>query len=124
MKLKRLPDAELEVMKAIWELGPGTARADLEQMLPDQWKLSTINTYLRRLEEKGYVEADRDPRGKRYTALVSREAYLSFESRTVVDRLYGSPRNFVAALARTGLRPGEAEELRSLLDELKDPTND
>lgn len=38
-----------------------------------------------------------------YTPLVSREDYLSFDSRSVLSRLYGSsPRNFVAALARGG----------------------
>ena len=52
--------------------------------------------------------------------MVSREDYLSFDSRSVLSRLYGSsPRNFVAALARDGLAPGEVDELRALLDELE-----
>ena len=31
--MKRLPDTELEVMKALWELGAGTSRPALEQAL-------------------------------------------------------------------------------------------
>ena len=43
---------------------------------------------------------------------------MTFDSRAVLDRLYGSPRNFVAALARKGLDEGELEDLRTLLDQL------
>ena len=80
----------------------------------------TINTYLTRLADKGFLSARRLGRSNRYTPLVSREDYLSFDSRSVLSRLYGSsPRNFVAALARDGLAPGEVDELRALLDELE-----
>ena len=53
--MKRLPDTELEVMKALWTSGPGTPRAQLDQILaPFGWSPNTINTYLTRLAEKGY----------------------------------------------------------------------
>ena len=117
--MRRLPDAELEVMKVLWELGPGASRADLEGGLaPFGWAANTINTYLSRLADKGFVAARREGKTNRYTPLVSREEYLSFDSRAVLDRLYGSPRNFVAALAREGLEAGELEELQALLAEL------
>ena len=117
--MRRLPDAELEVMKILWELGPDTPRADLEGGLaPFGWAANTINTYLSRLADKGFVAARREGKTNRYTPLVSREEYLSFDSRAVLDRLYGSPRNFVAALAREGLEAGELEELQALLAEL------
>ena len=45
----------------------------------------------------------REGKSNRYTPLISQEDYLAFDSRNVLSRLYGSsPRNFVAALARTG----------------------
>ena len=118
--MRRLPDSELEVMKALWTLGPDTARADLDGALAGfGWTPNTINTYLARLGEKGFVRARRAGRGNCYTALISREDYLSFDSRAVLSRLYGSsPRNFVAALARDGLARDEVEALRALLDEL------
>ena len=71
-------------------------------------------------KRQGFLSARRLGRSNRYTPLVSREDYLSFDSRSVLSRLYGSsPRNFVAALARDGLAPGEVDELRALLDELE-----
>lgn len=119
--MKRLPDTELEVMKALWNCEGGAARSDLEEALRDRgWAANTINTYLTRLADKGFLSARRLGRSNRYTPLVSREDYLSFDSRSVLSRLYGSsPRNFVAALARDGLAPGEVDELRALLDELE-----
>ena len=118
--MKRLPDTELEVMKALWASGPDTPRSHLEQSLaPFHWAPNTINTYLTRLAEKGFVSVRREGKSNRYTPLVSREDYLAFDSRMVLSRLYGSsPRNFVAALAKGGLEQKDLEDLRDLLDEL------
>ena len=118
--MKRLPDAELEVMKVLWELGPDTSRSEVEGGLAAfGWAANTVNTYLSRLADKGFVSVRREGKTNLYTPLVSREEYLSFDSRAVLDRLYGSPKNFVAALARDGLERGELEELQALLEELK-----
>ncbi len=122
--MKRLPDTELEVMKALWNAGADTHRSDLEQALsPFGWAANTVNTYLTRLEKKGFVAVERERRGNRYTPLVSRDDYQAFDSKTVLSQLYGTPRNFVAALARAGMAQGELEQLRSLLDELEENTH-
>ena len=119
--MRRLPDTELEVMKALWASGPDTPRAALEAALaPRRWASNTINTYLTRLVDKGFVAVERAGRGNRYTALVSREDYLAYDSQAVLSRLYGSsPRNFVAALARGGLKREDVAQLRELLDQLE-----
>ena len=73
--MKRLPDTELEVMKALWDSGPDTPRAALERALaPHGWAANTINTYLTRLADKGFLSARRLGRSNRYTPLVSRKA--------------------------------------------------
>ncbi len=106
-------------MKALWAAGPDTPRAVLEEKLsPFGWAANTVNTYLARLADKGFVSVRREGRSNLYTPLVTQEEYLSFDSRAVLDRLYGSPRNFVAALAREGLGKEELEELQALLDQL------
>ena len=119
--MRRLPDTELEVMKALWASGPDTPRAALEAALaPRRWASNTINTYLTRLADKGFVAVERAGRGNRYTALVSREDYLAYDSQAVLSRLYGSsPRNFVAALASGGLKREDVAQLRELLDQLE-----
>ena len=119
MELRRLPDTELEVLKALWDTEPPASRAQLEELLSERgWASNTVNTYLTRLLEKGYLSCEKRGKSNFYTPLVTREEYQSFDSRAVLHRLYGSPRNFVAALARKGLDQRELEELRALLDEL------
>ena len=124
--MKRLPDTELEVMKALWASGPDTPRSQLEESLASfHWAPNTINTYLTRLAEKGFVSVRREGRGNVYTPLVDLESYRTYDSRRVLTRLYGSsPRNFVASLARTGLDRKDLEELRGLLDELAEEKGD
>ena len=117
--MKRLPDTELEVMKALWQAGQKASRTDMEKYLTEfNWTPNTINTYLTRLKEKGFVESERSGRDNVYTALVSREDYLAFDSRTTLNRLYGTPQNFIAALARGGIQDDEIEQLKTLLQEL------
>ena len=121
--MRRLPDTELEVMKALWELeGRPAARAELEERLRDRgWATNTFNAYLARLAEKGFVTCKKRGRSNWYAPAVSREAYLEFESGAVLSRVFGSSlKNFVASLARGGkLERGELDELQQYLDELK-----
>ena len=114
--MKRLPDTELEVMKALWDSGPDTPRAALERALaPHGWAANTINTYLTRLADKGFLSARRLGRSNRYTPLVSREDYLSFDSRSVLPpvrqfppKLRGCPGPGRAGPRRGGRAQGPA----------------
>ncbi len=118
---KRLPDAELTVMQAIWTHEGEVARSDLESALTaHKWTANTINTYLTRLCEKGYLSVRKEGRGNLYTALVDRETYLKYDSQETLGRLYGgSVKRFVAALcAEKPLEQREIDELRNYLDEL------
>lgn len=118
--MKHLPDTELAVMKAIWACGEDVSRAEMEKYLTEyRWTANTINTYLSRLGEKGFVTSRKEGKNLLYTPLVSRDEYLAFDSRRVLKSLYdGKPRNFMAALASNGLNEQDVAELRALLDEL------
>lgn len=118
--MKRLPDTELEVIKALWDCGPDTPRTVLEERLSEHgWAVNTINTYLTRLVKKGFASVVHNRSGNLYTPLISRDEYQAFDSRATLSQLYGSPRNFVAALARDGLKQSELDDLRRLLNELE-----
>lgn len=122
--MKRLPDTELEVIKALWASGPDTPRTALDEKLSSfGWAPNTVNTYLTRLVKKGFVSVEHKRTGNLYTPLVSREEYQAFDSRATLSQLYGSPRNFVAALARDGLKQSELDDLRRLLNELEGAAN-
>ena len=86
---RRLPDAELAVMQAVWAVGGEVGRGDIEGALASHgWSTNTVNTYLTRLCDKGFLTSRREGRNNLYTPLVSKDKYLEFESRSVLDRLY------------------------------------
>lgn len=58
--LTRLPDAELEVMQALWALDTYPAHtADIAARLERDWKAPTLLKLLSRLEERGFVRGRR-----------------------------------------------------------------
>lgn len=121
-KIKRLPDAELEIMNALWDASAPLTTAELEAALPGTPRArTTLLTLLARLEEKGCVAREKQGRGYRYTAALTRSDYLPTESKSVWHRLFGvSPRSFVAALAETdALTDKDIDELAEYLEELK-----
>ncbi len=69
---------------------------------------------------QGLSSARREGRSNFYTPLVSQEKYREFDSRSVLQRLYGgSLGSFVAALtAEKPLAQSEIDELRRYLDEM------
>ena len=87
-KIKRLPDAELEIMNALWDADTPLTAAELEMALlgPPRAR-TTLLTLLARLEEKGCVTREKQGRGYLYTAALTRAAYLSAESRSLWGRL-------------------------------------
>lgn len=122
MKLRRLPDTELEVLQTLWDAGGPQPRSWIEHRLADKgWASNTFNTYLARLTEKGFLSCEKRGKTNYYTPLVSREAYLDFESRAVLGKLFrGSARSLMASLARGGaLSRSDLDELQRYLDELR-----
>ena len=120
--LRRLPDAELEIMKELWAAGEPLTRAALEQRLTRrQWSSTTLLALLARLEEKGYVAREKQGRGYLYTAVLTREEYLPVESRSALGRMFGgSAKNLVAAMAETNaLTDAEIDELADYLEQLR-----
>lgn len=100
--MERLPDAELEVMQALWrqEKYPvSSARADGGAGRGGGGRRPTLLKLLSRLEERGFVKREKEGRNNLYTPLVRREDYLSAESRAFLQRLSGgSLPSLVAAL--------------------------
>ena len=117
--IRRLPDAELEVMQAIWACKPPVARTEIETILKQTHPMAqtTLLTLLTRLSEKGFVRIEKVGRSSRYLPLVAREDYLANQSRRFIDQLCGgSVSTFASALCNSGLTKEEIAELRDLLN--------
>ena len=82
--IRRLPDAELEVMQALWSCTiPATSR-EIEAALPAGRTMAqtTVLTLLSRLADRGMVTVEKAGRRSLYTPAVSREQYTAAQSRT------------------------------------------
>lgn len=120
---KRITDAELDVMEALWEAaGPLTAAEVAERIDESRgWSLATVKTMLSRLAAKRIISHREDGRRFLYSPALRREAYVGHESRRFVDRLFGgrlSP--LVARLAEEdALDDEDIAAIEALLKELK-----
>ena len=118
-ELRRLPDSELEVIQALWELEEPICRAAVEEKLEHRrLAVTTLLTLLTRLSDKGFVRIEKDGRRSRYVPLVSRKDYQAAQSRRFVQQVCGgSISAFASALCDSGLSREELDELRRLLEE-------
>ena len=117
--IRRLPDAEQEVMQAIWACTAPVARTDIEEILfPEHpMAMTTLLTMLTRLAEKGFISIEKQGRRSLYTPLIAQEDYLAAHSKTFFEKLCGrNISTFAAALCDSGLTREEIAELRSLLE--------
>ena len=66
-----LAKSELEIARIVWGLGQATVRQVVDA-LPEKRGLDfkTVQTYLRRLEAKGYVKTVRDGRSNVYKPII------------------------------------------------------
>ena len=116
-------DAELDVLKALWEHGPATVR-QVEARLrrrKRRWAYTTVLTLLSRLREKGYVASDTTGTAHVFRPAVSRDQLLRHGLSELADRICdGTASPLVHALVK-GRRfsADEIAHFRKLLDELE-----
>lgn len=120
--LERISDAEFAIMEILWEQAPLTA-TDVAARLPEErdWSLATVKTLLSRLLAKAAVDHRQDGRRFLYTPAVDRDAYVSLESKRLVDRLFGGKlMPLVAHLAeQEKLSADDIAEIERLIGEMK-----
>lgn len=116
-----LSEAEREVLKALWEHGPGTVR-QVNGLLGGRgrrWAYTTVQTLLQRLQAKGYAASAATGVAHVYRAAVTRDELVERRLRDTADELCdGSAAPLLLALVQG--HEFSAEELsrfRRLLDE-------
>ncbi|MCI9263234.1 MAG: BlaI/MecI/CopY family transcriptional regulator [Oscillospiraceae bacterium] len=118
---KALPDSELDIMLVIWRGGKGVEAPRILEGLERPLTASALHSYLKRLEEKGFLRCEKAGRVNQYTPLISEEEYRRQAGGAVLEKLYdGSLKTFTAALWDGGrLSEADVDELRAYLDELE-----
>lgn len=117
-----LSKGELEVARLLWELGSATVR-QVHQALPADRPMdfSTVQTYLRRLEAKGYARARLEGRTRVYAPKVKPSTVIRETVDDLVERLFGGETLPLMRhlLEDRGINEEELSQLRSWLDRLE-----
>lgn len=118
-QLQAMSPAETEILRLVWQLGEGTVQQICEQ-LPSKRNITykTVQTLLRRLEEKGYLRHRIKGKAYVFSPAIKRQEVVK---RTVVDfldRLFaGDPRPLMQFLAEDGrIDAKDIERLKKLID--------
>lgn len=122
-EIKRLGDAELEIMLAIWGSNEAcTSSYVLEQVQGRRkWALSTVMTSLSRLCGKGFLVCHRETGVNLYTPLISEAEYKEKESRSFLEKMYGNSfQKLVSSLYSSRvIEDADLKELREFIDKLE-----
>ena len=117
-----LSKGEMEVARVLWELKKATVREVFEAIPADRGlEFATVQTYLRRLESKGYVKADLDGRVRVYSPRVRPATVIRETVGDLVDRLFaGETLPLMRHLIEDGrVSADELAELRDLIDRME-----
>lgn len=125
MSIKKLPDAEFEIMKAIWHsdnpITSSILTEKLKSLLPDKdWKQQTVLTMLVRLEKKGFLKSDKNGKERNYYAVVSEDEYIWIEAENFRKRFNGGKLSgLVKALYNDeNLSQDEVDELKAWINKM------
>lgn len=116
-----LSRAEMEVARIVWTLREASVRQVLDN-LPETRDINykTVQTFLRRLETKGYLVSRREGRSLIYTADARPKQVIRDTVKGFLNNLFnGEPLPLVEHLIRDqGLNKDDISQLRNLLNEM------
>jgi BlaI family transcriptional regulator, penicillinase repressor len=123
MKNISISEAESRVMDILWSRSPLSADEVVTALSANtDWHEKTIKTLLNRLLRKGALEHRKDGRRYLYSPAITRDDYVSQESRGMIDRLFGGRVAPMLAHFREHeqLQSEDIEALRTLLRDIEE----
>ena len=94
MKFSNITPSEWEIMKVLWENDYLTASQIIKEVNKENnWAKTTINSFIQRLLEKGYLSYKHDNRYREYFTICSERECVIKRMRDVTLSIYGSRLN-------------------------------
>ena len=122
--VKKLPDAEFDIMQLIWANEPPVTTSNVMKMLgaEREWKIQTIVSLMLRLSEKGFLRSEKHGKERTYYPVITKDEYLSFETGSFLGRFHN---NSFLSLVNTmydsdGLSEDDIDALLKFTEELKE----
>ena len=118
----KISDAELEVMKVLWENNPLSANEIIALVQKgNDWTGKTIRTLIDRLCSKDQIAVDRTSKQLMFSPLITKKEYEKKMRDSLANQLYGGSvgqllLNFVDSAE---LSEQDVQELKKLLDRIE-----
>ena len=88
-KAKSLTKGEEDVMKILWTLGKGTVNDILEHCTEPKPKYTTVATFLKILEDKGFAGHTSTGKSNMYYPVIERKEYAGSVAGNMLDSFFG-----------------------------------
>lgn len=117
MKIVKIPDSEFQIMKILWSEKRDMTTKEITNLTENSWKIQTVLTLLKRLEDKNFVSSKRIGKERVFSSLLGESEYLSFQAKDFVRRFHeNSLVNLFASFCRDkGVDLNTKKELREWL---------
>ena len=121
-QLPRPTDAELAILRVLWERGPATVRQVHEALADRETGYTTTLKLMQIMADKGLVTRDESARTHVYAARVSQQHTQRQLVNDLVDRAFGGSAAELVLRALSDARTSaeELREIRKLIDEARE----
>ena len=120
--MNKLPEAEFDVMRAVWALEPPVTTHQLMKQMGEAkgWKITSLITLLNRLIERGFLRSEKEGKERNYYPIIEQKEYLQFETQAFLKRVHNSslPSFMQALTGGVSLSETDKEELRQWMEEM------
>ena len=115
----QISEAELEVMKILWELGEATSSQIVDRLTQSSdWQPKTIQTLITRLATKKAIKSEKiNGKAFIYFPNVREEEYKAYANESFLQKVYNGSVNLMLTsfIKEQKLSKNEIEELKKLL---------
>lgn len=119
MQLGKISEAEMQIMKIVWNKKGSVTTANILEELPkeNEWKTTTVMTLLSRLVEKDILKVTKIGKLNNYSANVTEDEYKAVQSDNFLEDMHnGSVKNFIATLFNNNkISKNDIDELKNWL---------
>ena len=90
--MKKLPDAEFDIMKVVWANKPPVTTSEIMKQLGNgkEWKIQTVVSLMLRLTERGFLRSEKHGKERTYFPTVGKEDYLKFETGNFIRHFHNN----------------------------------
>jgi len=115
--MKQLTKAEEEIMQILWKLEKANVKAIVEQFSEPKPAYNTVSTIVRILENKGFVDYEKQGKGHIYFPIVKQNEYSNQSINKLVDNYFqGSFKSMVSFFMKKN--DIDITEMESILKEI------